>query len=86
MGFQRELEKVTEEQRERKKNSRGERETTQINVVITCHAHNRNIWPGSGRDKKESSVLRAAAKALGDTLFRLLMMSPVLSLFPDSGW
>lgn len=84
MGFQRELEKVTEEQRERKKKSWGERETTQINEVITCHAHNRNIWPRSGKDKKESSVLRV--KTLGDKLLRLLMMSPVLSLFPDSGW
>lgn len=77
-----ELEKITEEQRERKKN-RGEREreTTQINVVITCHAHNRNSWPRSGKDKKESSVLRVAAKHPGDTLLRQFMM--VLEFFPS---
>lgn len=61
-----ELEKITEEQRERKKIGGRERETTQINVVITCHAHNRNSWPRSGKDKKESSVLRVAAKHPGD--------------------
>lgn len=62
-----------------------ERETTQINVVITCHAHNWNSWPESGKDKKERSVLRVAAKNPGDTWFRLLMMSPVISLFPNLG-
>lgn len=45
-----------------------ERKTTQINVVITCHAHIRNSWQGSGKGQKESSVLRAAAAKAGDAV------------------
>lgn len=82
LGFQRVRENNGRAEGEKKKN-RGEREreTTQINVVITCHAHNRNSWPRSGKDKKESSVLRVAAKHPGDTLLRQFMM--VSEFFPS---
>lgn len=61
LGFQRELERVNGGAGERKESGGRERETRQINMVITCHARNRNIQLGLGKLTRESSVPRVAS-------------------------
>lgn len=92
LGFQRELERVTEQQRERKKVEGGggvggdrERETTQINVVITCMHTTGTVGRGKIRKKAVFGELLLLLKPPKTRALDCLRRSAALSFFPDSG-